>query len=153
MKRILMIVALMGTALLASDGFAQSKGKQAEPRQAVEGDEIWVVVNTIKADKREQFEKWVFEIFWPAGMKLPAKERAVFEQTRVLRPIKANADGTWTYIYLMDPLIPGAEYNISRLLKRMFDEAKAQEYGRMMFETYAKPQTSYDMKQGRSLNQ
>ncbi|MBI1760641.1 MAG: hypothetical protein HYR56_04310 [Acidobacteria bacterium] len=156
MKPILLCVCILWFACagdsavaLAQETAQKKTPTSAKHRLAVEGDEVWVAVNTIKADKREQFEKWVYEIFWPAGLKLPAKERAAFEHTRVLRPSKANDDGTWTYLYVMDPVIPGAEYDIERLLKRMFDEAKAQEYGRMLEETMAKPQFGYDMKQGR----
>jgi hypothetical protein len=156
MKTILLTTALTLLAVTTHSTATLAQGKANKPtatkaprRLAVEGDEVWVAVNTIKADKREQFERWVYEIFWPAGMKLPAQERLAFEYTRVLRPAKAYDDGTWTYLYVMDPVIPGAEYDIERLLKRMFDEARAWEYGRRVEETYARPQFSYDMKQGR----
>ncbi len=149
MTLVLLACVIGGSHAAAQDKAKKQKAPTASHHLAVENDEVWVAVNTIKADKREQFEKWVFEIFWPAGLKLPAKERIAFEYTRVLRPTKANDDGTWTYIYVMDPVIPRAEYDIDRWLKRLFSEAKAQEYAQMVEETYAKPQFSYDMKQGR----
>jgi hypothetical protein len=152
MRKILMATMLLGLALTvgANDLFAQGKGKALERTQAREGDEVWVIVNTIKADKREQFEKWVFEIFWPAGMKkLTGVQRKAFQYTRVLAPTKANADGTWSYLYLMDPVFKDSNYDIEPLLEQLFGEAKAREDAQMVEETYAKPQFDYIQKQTR----
>jgi hypothetical protein len=152
MKRnlLLAMLTMMTVAVIATAGYAQGKGKKPARMQAAEGAEVWVVVNTIKADKREQFEKFVFEIFWPAGMKkLTGMQRKAFEYTRVLAPTKANDDGTWSYVYLMDPVFKDSNYDIETLLKQLFGEEKAREYGQMLEETYAKPQFDYILKQTR----
>lgn len=156
MKRTLLIAMFttLALVLISTAGFAQGKGKTTARSQAREGDEVWVIVNTIKADKREQFEKWVFEIFWPAGLKkLTGNQRKAFQQTRILAPTKANDDGTWSYLYLMDPVAKDSNYDVETLLKQLFSEQQAREYGQMLQGTYAKPQFDYLQKQTRSLNQ
>jgi hypothetical protein len=145
----LAILTMMTLALLATADYAQGKGKKPARLQAAEGAEVWVVVNTIKADKREQFEKFVFEIFWPAGRKLTGLGQKAFLHTRVLLPTKANEDGTYTYLYLMDPVIKGANYDIETFLRQMFSAEKAREYGQMLEDTYARPQTDFIQKQSR----
>lgn len=145
----LAVLTMLTLAVIATAGYAQGKGKKPTHAQATEGAEVWVVVNTIKADKREQFEKFVFEIFWPAGKKLTGLGQKAFLHTRVLLPTQANEDGTYTYIYLMDPVIKGANYDIDTFLKQMFSAEKAREYGQMLADTYAKPQTGFIQKQSR----
>jgi hypothetical protein len=112
-------------------------------QRAVEGDKVWVIINHIKADKRDQFERFVHEIFWPMASKLRAQEQQVFRQTRVLHPTKAEEDGTYSYIFIMDPVIQGADYDINSLLKKMYGAQKGAEYGKMFDETVAREQTQY----------
>lgn len=57
---------------------------------ANEGDTVWVIVNHIKADKRQDFERFVHEIFWPMAKKLKAEDQRLFRQTRVLHPVAAE---------------------------------------------------------------
>jgi hypothetical protein len=43
----------------------------------------------------------------------------------------------------MDPVVPGGDYEIENLLRKMYDEQKAKEYIKMFEETVAAPQTEY----------
>jgi hypothetical protein len=154
MKKALVLLALtiITTALLPHNNWAQGKNKKtgnATGKTAAAGDEVWVAVNTIKADKREQFEKFIFEIFWPAAKKLSQEEQKAFNYTRVLTPKQANEDGTYTYIFIMDPVIPGAHYQIEKYLIKMYGEKKGAEYWKVFEETAAKPQIGYAQKQSR----
>jgi len=73
----------------------------------------------------------------------------VFRQTRVLHPVKPNEDGTYTYVFLMDPLIPDADYSILNYLKKMYGEEKANEYYKMFTESLNRPQEGYKVIQSR----
>jgi len=56
---------------------------------ASSGDPMWVILNHVKADKRQQFEKFVYEILLPAleeNAKNDSKTRNLIEQTRMLEP-------------------------------------------------------------------
>lgn len=110
---------------------------------AAEGQKVWVLINHIKADKRQQFEQFVHEIFWPMAARLSPEEQRIFRQTRVLHPTKAEADGTYSYIFIMDPLIEGADYGIGSLLKKMYGNEKGLAYSKMVEETFAREQTQY----------
>jgi len=113
---------------------------------AAEGDTMWVLLNHIKADKCEQFEKLVHEIFWPITKNSElAIDQQVAKYTRTLHPVKMNKDSTYTYVFIMDPLIQGADYGISSLLKKKYDEEKTKEYVKMFNECYAGPQTGYTL--------
>ena len=145
-----LVLAIVATTLVPSTNWAQGKNKKASAvtaKPVATGDEVWVVVNTIKADKREQFEKFVFEIFWPAAKKLSLADQKVFKATRVLTPTQANEDGTYSYLFIMDPVIPGADYSIEKFLIKMYGKEKAAEYNKMFDETAVKPQIGYTQKQ------
>lgn len=151
MKRNLLIAMLttLALVLISTTSYAQGKGKQPPRMQAAEGEEVWVIVNTVKADKREQFEKFMFEIFLPTVENATGDERKVFIATRLLMPTKVNEDGTYHYVFLMDPVIKGADYQFLPQLTRAYGAAKAQEYAKMLEDTLAKPQIGYSQTQGK----
>lgn len=115
--------------------------------RAVERERVWIRVNTIKADKRDQFEHFVHAILRPAVAQV---EPAMARQVRFLHPREANPDGTYTYVFLMDPVVEGydyAEYEIDQLLKRAYGEVLGQEHDELEREAEALPQSGYDLTQ------
>jgi hypothetical protein len=102
-----------------------------------------VVVNEVKPERRADFERFVFEIFWPKAAGLSAAEQRVFRQTRVLRPAAPNPDGTYTYLFIMDPLISGASYDIEHYLAKMYGPQKAPTHYRLFSESLARPQSQH----------
>ncbi len=108
--------------------------------RASKGDTVWVILNYIKPDKCEQFEKFIHEILWPIALE---SDQQTAKQTRVLHPIAMNEDSTYTYIYLMDPVISNANYDMMYYLRKGYGEEKAMEYGQMLLECLARPQVGY----------
>ena len=115
--------------------------------RAAKGDTVWVLLNHIKADQREQFEKFVHEILWPIALESDPISQQVAHHTRVLHPVEMNKDSTYTYIFIMDPVIQGANYQFSYYLKKKHDEEKTKEYLKMANECFASPQTGYTVVQ------
>ena len=112
-----------------------------ETIRAVEGEWVSVWVNHVKADKWEQHEHFVHDIFMPATEKV---ESGTFRHTRFLHPRQQNEDGTYTSAWLMDPIIPeGADYEIPSILKKAYGEDKGEEYYRLWTESLASPQVGY----------
>jgi|GEM_PF-389837 len=138
------VAFILTTFLIVPDLNAQTKADLSGANiRAAKGDTVWVLLNHIKHDKRQQFEKFIHEIFWPKAAKLNPEDQQAFKQTRVLHPVKMNDDSTYTYIFLMDPLIPNGNYNILYYLKKMYDEAKAKEYYKMWSECYKRSQEPF----------
>ena len=73
MKQLLLILTILITAFQISITHAQTASASSDNKKAAmrpitkEGDSVWVFVNHIKADKRQDFERFVQEIFWPAA--------------------------------------------------------------------------------------
>ena len=120
---------------------------------ASSGDPMWVILNHVKADKRQQFEKFVYEILLPAleeNAKNDSKTRNLIEQTRMLEPRRANKDSSYTYIWLMDPLVKDADYSYPGILNRVHSPEETEKYISMQLECLVGGrQVSYGVKQGR----
>jgi hypothetical protein len=129
---------------------AETTGRVDGPNEqgrAVEGERVWIRINTIKADKREQFEHFVHALLHPAVTQV---EPAIARQVRFLHPREANLDGTYTYVFLMDPVVEGydyPEYEIDQLLKRAYGEVLGAEHDEFGQEAVALPQSGYDLTQ------
>ena len=151
MKKPLLLAAIAFLALslgLSPDASAQ---KSAPARAlAVAGDTVWVVAYSVKPEKRAQYERFVNQFLWPSAAKLAPAEQRAFRQTRVLNPVKPEADGTFAYLFIMDPVQKGIDYSILSLLKKAYGNDKAAEYYKLFTESivgsakvYSSVQTRY----------
>jgi uncharacterized protein (TIGR02246 family) len=104
---------------------SSTSAASGQPPRAAPGDSVWVILNPVRADRRSDFEEFV-RVFWGAGVRASnAKTRESFTHTRVLYPARANPDGTYTYLFVMDPLLTGANYNIQSLAHEVLPDAEA----------------------------
>lgn len=134
-------------AYIATTALCQSK--QPTRSLAMQGDSVWIIISPVKADKRAVFEKFVHEIFWPGASKLSKEEQKLFRQARILHPVAPEADGTYSYIFFIDPVVTGGNYGVMDLLTKMYGEAKAKEYNKLWEEAAAGEQKSYRVVQSR----
>lgn len=135
--------------LLALSTQALGQSKPAARPMASSGQTVWVCLDPIKKDKRAQYERFLHEIFWPGAAKLSPAEQRVFRQTRILHPTKAETDGSYSYFFVMDPVIKGGDYDIESLLTKMYGKAKATEYFKLYTTAHARPQVSYVVTQSK----
>jgi hypothetical protein len=120
--------------------------------EAASGDPMRVIINHVKADKRAQFEKYIYEVLLPAVEKNAESDpisKNILEQTRMLEPSQANEDGSYTYIWLMDPYVEDADYSYKGILTRVHGPEETEKYLSMARECLAVPQVFYRVKQGR----
>jgi hypothetical protein len=155
MKRKTIIVLVFGVVFLLLAFTALSKSSNPshdEKLRADEGELVWIILNHVKPDKREQFEKFndimsqIFDDLIKED-KLSADEAMVIKHMRVLHPTEANEDGSYTYIFLMDPWIEGVKSSIGYWLRTKYSEEEAKKYGQMFSDSLMHPQVSYMSKQ------
>ncbi len=123
-------------------GTVRNANVARETIRAAEGEQMWVLLNHVKADKWEQHEHFVHNILMPATEKV---DPAAFRHTRFLHPAEQNEDGTYTSVWLMDPVIEGADYDFLSLLKKAHGEDKAEEYVQLWNESLVSPQVGYEL--------
>ncbi len=101
-------------------------------------DDVLIVLNHIKTDKNEEFDKILYndvmvaareyEVEDPIKQSLNDKAMNSFE---VLKPKSMNQDSTWTYIMVADPYVDGGNYMIGKPLVQKYGEEGAKEvFGR-----------------------
>lgn len=113
---------------LLSVAMVKAQTPPAARSMAKPGEEVHVWAYPVKAGKQKQYEHFVHDIFWPGAKKLSAAGQRVFRQTRVMHPLRANPDGTYTYLFIMDPFIKGEDYDIESLVKKMYGPKQGAEH-------------------------
>lgn len=110
--------------------------------KAVDNDTIMIIHNFIKADKVDDFKKFNTDILIP----LFRKDNPALSSTgRMLTPLRANEDGTYTFIYIIYPAVttPGA-YSILPVLIKEYGEDRAREIMKTSFtDALSNPQAVY----------
>ena len=114
-KRFFVMGIVVIFALVSFTAMSKSDDKSDEVKlRADEGELVWIILNHVKPDKRQQFEEFM-EIWMQTvenlikEKKMDPKSAQAFRQARMLLPTKANKDGSYTYIFLADPWIEGVE--------------------------------------------
>jgi hypothetical protein len=116
--------------------------REREDVRAHEGEEVWVMLNHVKAAQREAFEHFLHTVLMPA---ISHTHPETYNKVRVLHPTKPNENGTYTYVFLMDPVAVGGTYEISAILHEYYKSDLASEYMKVWDEALASPQEGYEM--------
>ena len=67
----------------------------------------------------------------------------------MLEPTKANKDSSYTYIWLMDPVVKEANYSYPGVIGAVHSPEETEKYLSMVDECLVAPQVFYAVKQGR----
>lgn len=113
--------------------------------RASDGQPVAIWITHVKADRRADFEALI-EKFWKSGEaafrsgKMNNEMRAAFRGVRMLYPQAPEQDGTYTYVFLVDPYLPGANYEMLDFWRLSYPEDEAQKLDEQMGEMMAAPQ-------------
>jgi hypothetical protein len=115
-------------------------GEESSHICAKEGETMWVLLNHVKAEKCKDFEHFIHDLIMPI---IARTEPDVLYKTRVLHPTQPNQDGTYTYIFLMDPVVGGGKYDFSDILKQDYPPEKIDEYLRLFNDAFVGDQVKF----------
>jgi hypothetical protein len=102
--------------------------------RAKTNDHVLLVVLTIKPTAKADFDSWVKDILYKAlyQSKSEMKKAQLKGNPVAGTPVRQNADSTWTYSWIMDPVIPNTDYDILTFLKNEYGN----ETGEKHWQTY-----------------
>ena len=127
-----------------SDVIAPAK----ETMRAKTGDDVLIVVSYIKNESKAEFEKWIKDVLYAALNKTSSQmKKDQLMRTRWLEPAQQNEDKSWTYVWIMDPIIPNTDYDISTFLNKEYGEEKGKIYWAKYQTFWAKPVEAHTLKQ------
>jgi hypothetical protein len=108
----------------------------ASPLRAQAGDTVYLVDHYVRPDQREQFEGFVEQVLWPA------LRGRVQQQTRMLKSTVPNEEGSFTYTFVLDPVVQGERYNILDFLRAAYPEDEAVQHYVRFTDTWAREFTT-----------
>jgi hypothetical protein len=111
------VILLLGLAV--SPAIAQ---EQASPRPAARGGLVFdgdaaFVVSVIRQDKAAQFESILARLQRVLANAPDPRRRRQATNWRVFKSDEPTPEGTVRYVFLMDPVVPGADYGLGTLLE------------------------------------
>lgn len=117
MRSFVMGVAL-SFAMVAAPAFAQDAAQPAAPVLALDGDAATITV-LIKPDKTAEFESVLSKVKEALGKSEKAERK---QQAAGWTVFKANqaVNGNTAYIMIINPVVKGQEYDITRLIAEVF---------------------------------
>jgi len=117
-------------AILLSWTFSSLTAQESlQKSQAKAGEKVWVIVLTVKNEHKANFEKWINEVMYPLLRNSKDKMRQdQLKSVRWLKPASQNTDQTWTYAWIMDPVVTGADYDLTVLLNQGYGEEKGKKH-------------------------
>lgn len=102
---------------------------EKEETRAKHDDQVLIVIVKVKEDSKEDFDLWIKDVLYDALYKSESMmKKAQLKATRWLEPTKQNEDGTWTYSWIMDPMIPGTNYDIIPFLTSEYGEKEGMKH-------------------------
>ncbi len=101
-----------------------------------------VLLNHIKTDRCQEFERFMHEIIKQIAVR---SEPGVLNRTRILHTTGPNKDGTYTYIFLMDPVVSDRVYGFEELMSLSYPSEEIEELGKLFFESLVSSQVGYEV--------
>jgi hypothetical protein len=138
----------------AGSGTAGPAGPEQPPlpTRAQAGDTVYLIEHYVRADQQRQFEDFVQLVLWPALEATASANQTraqILRQTRLLRPVHPEEDGSLTYTFVLDPVVVGESYNVLELLRESYAEEMALQHYARFTATWAREFTSRPFVQSR----
>jgi len=145
-----MIIKLKLLALLISMIFV-SCGPQILNRPLTNNSkQVFTVLNQIKYSKKDEYKDLLYDKVIPAlrAYKDISDEKDKLNQMvndgmYVIEPKSIGDDSTWMFVYIVNPYIKGANYNIIPPLKQMYGDKEAKEIFKRWNKCYSSKQIAY----------
>jgi hypothetical protein len=144
-KSRVVLASAVAVTLVCGGSAALLLAKQAKP-----GEPVVIILTTVKAGKQQQYEDFMakFGAALEKAVKMDPTIKKVSTQTRALHPAKANEDGTFTYVVLMDPVVPDPNASdIPQILRKVLSEAEVDKLMKQADDAVVGPQQVLELVQ------
>ena len=144
-RRHVVLASALAVGIVGASAGTMLLAKQAKP-----GEPVVIVITTVKAGKQQQFEDFMakFGAALDKAVKVDATTKKVATQTRALYPAKPNADGTFTYVVLMDPVVPDPNAtDVPTILRKVLSEAEVEKLMKQADDAVVGPQQILELVQ------
>jgi len=141
------------TYVLETDGWKIRSSHNSYPEEyfrAAEGDTLFLAFHDVKAESKEEYERLSHEMLLDRISEADQQAEYISTLVRMLHPTEANEDGTFTYLFIFDPIYSGNYgFNTLNLYTKIYGEEKGKELDEQFAATLAGDQRSYTMIQSK----
>ena len=137
--------AITGLLLAAGAGSMPARAQAPAPAARVFGSDAGLVLNFIKADKAADFEIVVEKLKAVLRKSTKPERRQQAAGWKVFKSAEAAAAGSVLYVFVMDPVVKGADYTVSTVLAEGLAAAEVTELYKKYAEAYSAGQNIVDM--------
>jgi hypothetical protein len=100
-----------------------------EANRAKTSETILIVVVNVKKESKKEFDFWVKDVLYAALYSSKSEmKKAQLKTVRWFEPVRQNKDSTWTYSWIMDPIIPKTDYEIDTFLEKEYGKELGQKH-------------------------
>ena len=114
--------------------------------RAHQGETTWVILNHVKADHWDKHKDFVFNILIPAAEKVVPTE---MKQSRFLYASEPEEDGTYTSVWLMDPVVKDGNYDIQDIVQQVHGQEQGAAYFKIWTDSLDRDQVGYEVIQSK----
>ena len=116
------VLSLVVGVMLSSSAYAQTPASQAQaaPTTRVFGSDAGMVLNFIKADKTMDFEGVVAKLKEALQKSQRPERKQQAASWKVFKSPEPAAGGNALYVFIVDPVVKGADYTVSNILAEAF---------------------------------
>ena len=118
--------------------------------RAVEGDTLFLAFLDVKSEGKKEFERLSHEMLFDRISEADQQAEYIATRVRMLHPSEADEDGTFSYLFIFDPMYSGSyDFTTTNLFDQIYGEERGKELDEQLMETLAGDQRSYTMIQSR----
>ncbi len=139
MKKIIVTVLLilpLSVQLQAQEGKKATSAElqkwialDKEETRAANDQQVLIVLVQVKEESKDDFDAWIKDVLYAALYKSKSEmKKAQLNAVRWMEPVRQNEDGTWTYSWIMDPIILGTNYDIIPFLTSEYGEEEGMKH-------------------------
>ena len=118
--------------------------------RAVEGDTLFLAYLDVKGESKEEFEQLTHEMIFDRISEADQQAKAISARVRLLHPTQANEDGSYSYLFIFDPVYTGTyAFTTTNLFAQIYGEERGKELDEQFVNTLSGDQKSYFMVQSK----
>lgn len=122
--------------------------KDKNSTRAQKDERVMIAMLFVKDESKAAFEDWVKNVFYDALYKSKNEvNQAQLKATRWLETMNQNEDSSWTYAWIMDPLIPNISYNMAEFLNQAYGEKAGKQHLEAFGSYLARPSMNIFLRQ------
>lgn len=119
----------LGLALMVALPSATSWAQQAKKaNMMVFGSDAGIVFNTIKPDKTADFEMIMGKLKQALAQSKNPQRQQQAASWKVFKSVEPGPNGNVLYLFIMDPVVHGADYTVAKILDEAFPQQIQQLY-------------------------